>query len=102
MIIDFHTHIFPEAIASRTIQHLQNVGHIHAYTDGTLKGLKDSMATSQITTSVVLPVVTKPSQFDSVNNYASSITGKDGIISFGGISNTNYKKTWQRKDSVCF
>lgn len=85
MIIDFHTHIFPEKIAERTIEKLSQVGGIKAYTDGTLTGLKKSMLKNNITMSVVLPVATKPSQFDSVNSYAAEINGIDGILSFGGI-----------------
>lgn len=94
MIIDFHTHIFPEKIAAKTIEHLENFGHIKAHTNGTLNGLKQSMKEAGITTSVILPVVTKPEQFDTINRYATSITGKDGIISFGGIhpNSENYKK----------
>lgn len=85
MIIDFHTHIFPEAIAERTIKKLEEVGNIKAYTNGTLTGLINSMKENGITYSVVLPVVTKPSQFETVNAYATEITGKNGILSFGGI-----------------
>lgn len=85
MVIDFHTHIFPEAIAAKTISHLEKVGNNSAFTDGTIAGLKRSMEAANITTSVILPVVTKPSQFDSVNRYAASINEKDGILSFGGI-----------------
>lgn len=85
MVIDFHTHIFPDQIAAKTIEKLEQAGNIKAYTDGTLKGLKKSMSENNITVSVILPVVTKPSQFGTINNFASEITGKDGIISFGGI-----------------
>jgi len=85
MIIDFHTHIFPNKIAARTIKKLEEVGNIKAFTNGTLEGLKESMRENQVAISVVLPVVTKPEQFETVNTYASEITGKDGIISFGGI-----------------
>lgn len=85
MVIDFHTHIFPDQIAERTIQKLEEVGGIKAFTDGTLNGLKRSMKENHITMSVVLPVVTKPAQFESVNNYAAEINGQEGIISFGGI-----------------
>lgn len=85
MIIDFHTHIFPERIAQRTIQKLEEVGNIKARTNGTLEGLKNSMKENNITISVVLPVVTKPAQFQNVNSYAAEINGKEGIISFGGI-----------------
>lgn len=94
MIIDFHTHIFPETIAAKTISHLERFGNVTAHTNGMLTGLKNSMKEAGITTSVVLPVVTKPSQFETINNYAASITGKDGIISFGGIhpDTEDYKK----------
>ncbi len=85
MIIDFHTHIFPDEIAERTIGKLEKVGNITAFTNGRLDGLKRSMRDSGIDLSVILPVVTKPVQFNSVNSFAAQITGQDGIISFGGI-----------------
>lgn len=85
MVIDFHTHVFPEKIAARTIQTLEKLSHIKAATNGTLEGLRTSMKRDNIDYSVVLPVVTKPSQFDSINEYAASINNTDGILSFGGI-----------------
>lgn len=85
MIVDFHTHVFPEKIAAKTIAALGAKAGIQAFSDGTLDGLKHSMATSGVDWSVILPVVTKPAQFQTVNTYAASINGKDGILSFGGI-----------------
>jgi len=85
MIIDFHTHIFPDNIAEKSIKFLEDECNSKAYTNGTLSALKSSMKKAGIDISVVLPVATKPSQFDSINNFAASITGKEGIISFGGI-----------------
>jgi predicted TIM-barrel fold metal-dependent hydrolase len=85
MVIDFHTHIFPERIAQKTIEKLEKDGNAKAFTNGTLEGLKRSMMENNINISIVLPVVTKPSQFDSINSYATEITGMEGIISFGGI-----------------
>lgn len=85
MVIDFHTHIFPDKIAAKTIKALEEEGSVKAFTNGTLGGLKASMKESNIDISVILPVVTRPSQFDSVNSFAAEINGKEGIISFGGI-----------------
>lgn len=90
MIIDFHTHVFPETIARKTIEKLEEMSthsnaNVKAFTDGTLDGLKRSMAKNGVDVSVVLPVMTKPEQFDTVNDYAARINGKDGIYSFGGI-----------------
>ncbi len=87
MIIDFHTHIFPDQIASRTIEALEAKAGLTAATDGTLKGLLTSMETAGIDMSVILPVVTKPSQFETVNTFAASVSGMypGKLISFGGI-----------------
>ncbi|MBE6685948.1 MAG: metal-dependent hydrolase [Ruminococcaceae bacterium] len=84
MIIDFHTHNFPDRIAERTISLLESHG-TKANTNGTLQGLKDSMKDADIDISVVLPVMTAVKQFETVNKYAAETNGKDGIISFGGI-----------------
>lgn len=85
MVIDFHTHIFPDKIAAKTIEKLQTIANLKAYTNGTLEGLKSSMRKNNIDISVVLPVVTKPAQFATVNQFAATINDKEGIISFGGI-----------------
>ena len=70
MIIDFHTHIFPDSLAPRAIDKLSKSADIISYTDGTFHGLQDSMKQSGITYSVLLPVVTKPSQQEDVNRIA--------------------------------
>lgn len=93
MIIDFHTHVFPEVIAAKTIEKLGTFANITAKTNGLLSGLKASMKEADVDYSVILPVVTKPGQFQTVNEYAASINGTDRIISFGGIhpDSTDYK-----------
>ncbi len=85
MIIDFHTHIFPERIAEQAISSLEEHAGIKAATDGTLEGLRDSMRQYGIDFSVVLPVITRTEQFESVNQYAAKINHTHNIISFGGI-----------------
>lgn len=87
MIIDFHTHIFPDAIAEKTITSLKNKANIEPATDGTLQGLLDSMESFGVGMSVVLPVVTKPGQFQGINEFAHNLNKKfpGKILSFGGI-----------------
>ena len=87
MVIDFHTHIFPEAISHRTIATLEKVSGIEAATNGTLDALLQSMEKTGVDMSVILPVVTKPSQFESVNLFAKSVNEQygDKLLSFGGI-----------------
>lgn len=85
MIIDFHTHIFPENIAKNAIHSLESESHIKAVGAATLLGLKEEMQNANVSYSVILPVMTKPSQFNSINQFAKCINQNNGIISFGGI-----------------
>lgn len=100
MIIDFHTHIFPDKIAARTIEALEAKAGLTASTDGTLNGLLTSMEAAGVDMSVILPVVTKPSQFETVNTFAASVNkqyqGK--LLSFGGIhpDTEDYKRELDR------
>lgn len=97
MIIDFHTHIFPDQMAEKTVRKMEEEAHVKAFTNGTLSELEYNMKENNINLSVILPVVTRPTQFDTVNRYASEISGREGIISFGGIhpDNDNYKEKLQ-------
>ena len=86
MVIDFHTHAFPDAIAQKAIEGLVKAsGALYPpCTDGTLGGLKRNMESFGVDLSVVQPVITKASQLKTLNEWAASICSKD-IISFGGI-----------------
>ncbi len=67
MIIDFHTHMFPDRIAESTIRFLADTCQTSPHTNGTYDGLSASTREAKIDLSVALPVVTKPSQFRSIN-----------------------------------
>lgn len=87
MIIDFHTHVFPDKIAGKTLEILASKANTAYHTDGTVSGLLTSMQQAGVGVSVALPVLTKPEQFDSVNRFAKQINETYGknIISFAGI-----------------
>lgn len=90
MIIDFHTHVFPEKIAKPTIDALTIKANGHPTTDGTVEGLIKQMEKGNCDIAITLPVLTKPTQFDSVLRFASQINerfSKEGnkLISFAGI-----------------
>jgi len=96
MIIDIHTHTYPDAIAHKAIEKLGKTNDLYAYTDGTLDGLKKSQAQCEVDYSVLLPVVTKPSQTETINIEAAKInetTSETHILSFAGIhpENEDYK-----------
>lgn len=85
MFIDFHTHIFPDKISNAAISELSQRCGKEPFADGTLNGLLASMKSSRVDVSVVLPVVTNPKQFDSINRFAQTLNTHGGIFSFGGI-----------------
>ena len=88
MIIDFHTHTFPDSIASKVIHNLAAACGTKPFSDGTVSGLISSMKNAGIGYSVNLPVMTTVGQVKKIN--ASMIAQKDdllenGIIAFGGM-----------------
>ena len=83
MIVDFHTHTFPDRIAAGAIASMQKASHSAAFTDGTVGGLQASMRRAGVDASVVLPVATNPLKLRSINDVSVSLTGKDGLIYFG-------------------
>ena len=85
MVIDFHTHVFPDKIAAQSIAYLSEKGGIRAHRAGTLSALKESMQAEGIDISVVLPVATKPKQEASINALSKAENGKDGVYFAGGI-----------------
>ena len=90
MIIDFHTHVFPDKIAHSTIDALSSRASIKPYSDGTVDGLIDKLKKASVNIAVNLPVLTNPSRFESVNLYSRAINGQFAdsdprIISFAGI-----------------
>lgn len=85
MVIDFHTHTFPDHIAARAIASMQSMSHTEAFCDGTVSGLTRSMAQAGIDRSVVLPVATNPLKLQSMNNASLAQNGRDGLIYFGAV-----------------
>lgn len=93
MLIDFHTHAFPDKIAERAITALESnlleftgeASRSRANYRGTVKELKISMKENGVDISVVLPIATTVTQSNSINSFAAEINGRDGIISFGSL-----------------
>lgn len=88
MVIDFHTHIFPDKIAQKTIDYLAEKGGNKPWSNGTVEGLLSGMQRGGVDLSITLPVLTKPEQFESVLNYAIMINNEykgNKVISFAGI-----------------
>ena len=95
MLIDFHTHIFPDAIAERSVTALtegiyQQQGRDYHngeplnFRPATLQGLLDSMPPAGVTKSICLPIATKVSQTASINRYAETVRS-ERALSFGTV-----------------
>ena len=86
MLIDFHTHCFPEKIAQKAVEKLSFAsGGLKNHTDGTLGGLKRLMGESGVDKAVVLNIATNAHQQKSVNDFAAAINDGEKIISFGSV-----------------
>ncbi len=101
MIIDFHTHTFPDKIAVRVMQDLARDAHVLLCDDGRKDSLIASMKRAHIDYAVNLPVMTKVSQVEKVNS--SMIAEQEsllqrGIVAFGGMhpDYPDYKKELRR------
>jgi predicted TIM-barrel fold metal-dependent hydrolase len=73
MIIDFHTHIYPDHLAARTLSAVRKRAGIRSHTDGTLKGLLGSMEAAGIDISVMHSVATRPEQVDYIHDWLPGI-----------------------------
>ena len=86
MVIDFHTHAFPDALAPRAIGRLSEAsGGLIPYTDGSVSGLRARMAESGVSRSVMLSIATNAHQQRAVNDFAISVNGREGIFAFGSV-----------------
>ena len=89
MIIDIHTHIFPEKIAAATVSTLAKNGNMPPHSDGTLSGLLSALSEAGADIAVNQPVLTKPTQFESVARFGAEVNSREysgpRVISFAGM-----------------
>ena len=86
MLIDFHTHAFPEKIALRAVGSLSHAsGGLFPQTNGTVSSLKEEMAKDGVDISVVQSIATNPHQMPKVNDFAMTINADPAIVAFGSV-----------------
>jgi len=81
-IVDFHVHAFPDQVAPKAINQLCDTFKVKPHYDGTIAGLRERMAATGVSASVVVPVATKPEQVRSINDWAAHANSED-VICFG-------------------
>lgn len=85
MIIDFHTHAFPDKVAPKALAVLsENAGNYIPYFDGTVEKLKAYIKKSGVDKAVLLSIATNPKQQKNVNDFAIAVNGGD-IVAFGSV-----------------
>ncbi len=86
MIIDFHTHFFPDEIAQSSVDKLHRISGIAYYGSGTRGSLLEFMKKDGVDISVNQPVATKPEQVRSINKKMIELNSASGpIICFGSM-----------------
>lgn len=73
MIIDFHAHIYPDELAEKTLLTIRERAGIKTYADGTLAGLKRSMARASVERAVICGVATRASQVKTINRWLVAV-----------------------------
>ena len=84
MIIDVHTHVFPEKIAARAVSALAEASKITPVSDGTANDTLRLMNRAGVDRSVLVSVATKPSQMRTINEFLHSLES-DRFVPFGAI-----------------
>lgn len=87
MLIDFHVHFFPDRIAQASIEKLENISNLKAYTNGTLNDTIEKMAQWNVDKFVLLNIATAPKQQDSILRSCIAIREEHGdkIIPFPSV-----------------
>ena len=85
MIVDFHTHTFPERIAAAALEKLKHASRTVPFCSGTEEGLRQSMKKAGIDRSVVLPVATNPYKTQTINDLSMRMMEDAELIYFGAI-----------------
>jgi len=88
MIIDFHTHCFPDTLAPRAMAQLSSKIEQKPFADGTANGLIRLMDECGIDRCVVQNIATNPKQQNNVNLFAKSLLAeefKGRLIPFGSV-----------------
>ena len=86
MLIDFHSHCFPDKIAAGAVVKIGGkAGGLVPHTDGTLDGLTELMKQQNVDRFVVLNIATNEKQMKSVNDFAAKMNEREEVIAFGSV-----------------
>lgn len=89
MLIDFHVHMFPDALAVKTLPKLSRIsgnesGDAPYYTDGTLDGTLKKMDEWGVDIAVTQHIATSPRSMHKVSDFAAFVRS-ERLYSFGSV-----------------
>lgn len=88
MIIDAHTHIYPDRVAEKAVCTIveNTKGQVDAHTDGTFYNLLSSMDSAGVDLSIVLTVATSREQGSGILKWLTQLIGRTPrMIYFGSV-----------------
>ena len=82
--LDIHTHVFPEKVASKVVDYLENYYQTKWQGTGTVPDLQQSMDDSGIDRAVIFSTATKPEQVPVIHDFIAEACRRDKrFIGFG-------------------
>ena len=90
MIIDFHTHCFPDALAEKALGKLSAIGNLPTHSDGTAAGTLAKMDACGIDRAVVLNIATNDRQTANVNRFA--IETSSGFKKTSALCSSSFRR----------
>ncbi|MDR0310694.1 MAG: amidohydrolase family protein [Acidobacteriota bacterium] len=86
MIIDFHTHVFPDRIAERAVSSMAAAcGMLGPHIEASVDVLISELRRVDVDKAVALNIATSPQNMRAVNDFAQSLTAYDELIPFGSV-----------------
>lgn len=83
-VFDFHTHIYPERIAARSVEKMREHYHLYANSSGLVDNLHTCAKEAQVDYMLVLAVASKPAQPSTINKWLAQHLS-DHLLGFGGL-----------------
>ena len=85
-IFDVHTHIFPDKIAQKAVEHIGRYYHIDMYENGTIDALLESGRQLGVDRCLVHSSATHVEQVTTINNYiADVVKSHSNLVGFGTL-----------------
>ena len=90
-IVDIHTHAFPDKLAEKAIQSLQDMYKLKLLGNGTLNSLLEYMDRANVSISFLQMVATKPEQVSPANDWLIQVKSQSNRFNGFGALHPNYQ-----------